>query len=70
MTFDDGEFIVTRVGGGAMEVIVDSKGAGERRCGCRTVSKMHIARDGFGGDTEIGMRPSCVGEGWEGVCGG
>ena len=45
---------------GAIEVIVDAKGAGEGECGDCIIIKVNITRDGFGGDSEARMGPSSV----------
>ena len=63
LMFDDGELIVVGVICGAVEVIVDAKGAGEGGCGDCIIVKVDITGDGFCGYSEARMGPGSVCEG-------
>ena len=45
LSFDDGEFIILGVIGGAMKVVVDTKGTGEGGCGDGAIVEVYIAWD-------------------------
>ena len=63
LSFDDWEFVIAGVSGGAMEVVVDTESTGEGWCGDCAVIIMDIAWDRICCDGLRGVVPSSVCEG-------